>query len=60
MMLPDNVDLFNKHDAEQREWLMTRPICNCCGDRIQDESYHRINNENICDRCLEDSVVYND
>lgn len=45
--MPDNYDLWEQHDAEQEEWLRKRPMCDCCGERIQDESYHQINGERI-------------
>ena len=32
--------------------------CDCCGERIQDESYHQINGERICDRCLDGMIVF--
>lgn len=56
--MPDNYDLWEQHDAEQEEWLRKRPMCDCCGERIQDESYHQINGERICDRCLDGMIVF--
>lgn len=41
------------YEAE-REWEMQElPICDFCGYRITDESYHIIFGRNICDRCLD-------
>lgn len=59
-MMIDNYDLLQKHDAEQERWINARPVCNCCQERIQDESYHKIFGENICDSCLDGMVVYAD
>ena len=39
--MSDNYDLWEQHDAEQEAWLRKRPMCDCCGERIQDESYHQ-------------------
>ena len=57
-MLPDSVDLFNKHDAEQEEWLGKRPICICCGEHIQEDMAVQIRGDYYCDRCLDDMRVY--
>ena len=56
--MSDNYDLWEQHDAEQEAWLQKRPMCDCCGERIQDESYHQINGERICDRCLDGMIVF--
>lgn len=50
----DPIRDFERHDAEQREWLDKLPKCDFCGDHITDDSYHEIRGLNICDRCLED------
>ena len=40
--------------AEQEEWLDKRPECTYCGSRIQDEFLYCINDEIICEDCLND------
>lgn len=56
--VPDNYDRFEEHDAEQERMLRKRPVCDCCGEYIQDESFHRIFGEAICDRCLDGMIEY--
>lgn len=58
MGVPDNYDMWEQHDAWQENWLQNRPTCDCCGEHIQDESYHVIMGERICDRCLDGMIVY--
>lgn len=56
--VPDNLDLYEWHEQEQERWLQSRPVCDCCGEHIQDESYHQIMGEKICDRCLDGMIIY--
>lgn len=58
--VPDNYDRFEEHDAEQERMLRKRPVCDCCGEYIQDESWHRIFDKNICNRCLDDNVIFSE
>lgn len=44
---------FARHDAEQSRWLEKRPVCSECGEHIQDERCYEINDELICEECLE-------
>ena len=53
MYIPDNYDLFARHDAEQEAKLQTLPECSECGEKIQDEHCFEINGEYICKRCME-------
>lgn len=53
----DNYDLFKQHDYETGQRLSKFPVCDCCGNPIQDESYHRVGSLNICDRCLGEMKV---
>ena len=55
MSLPDNYDLFVQHDAEQEKRLAELPECCECGERIQDEYCFEINDEYICEECLNDN-----
>ncbi|MGN0348201.1 MAG: hypothetical protein ACI4DR_01560 [Roseburia sp.] len=57
MILPDNFDRWQNHDNVQAVWLQNRPICDYCGERIQDEKYHRISNENVCEQCLNEMEI---
>lgn len=56
--VPDNYDRFKKHDAELERRLQELPVCDCCGEHIQEESFHRIFGEVICDRCLDGMIEY--
>ena len=38
--LSDNYDLWRRREAEQEAWLETRPICDHCGQPIQDENLY--------------------
>jgi len=53
MYIPDNYDLFARHDAEQEAQLEKLPECSECGEKIQDEHCFEINGEYICERCME-------
>ena len=54
-MLPDNYDLFAKHDSEQEEKLKNLPICKACGEPIQTEYCYGNNGKYICEHCLEEN-----
>ena len=45
---------FDRREREQEEWLNSRPVCDMCGDHIQDEGYYAIDGYNICEDCWED------
>lgn len=49
----DNLDLYNRHEAEQERWLKKRPVCADCNQHIQDEKFYLINDEAICPDCME-------
>lgn len=40
-------------DNEAYDWLESRPTCDCCGEKIQDEHCFIINSETIiCPDCI--------
>lgn len=41
-----------RYAAEQEEELEKLPKCECCGEPIQDDFYYEINDEVICESCL--------
>lgn len=43
---------FLRHDAEEQAWLDSLPICAYCNEPIQDEYYYEINDEPVCEECL--------
>lgn len=45
---------YNAQDAERYRWEMSRPICDICGEPIQEAVYYRILDKNICEGCLRD------
>lgn len=47
-------------DAEYELWLSDRPICQCCGEHIQDESAVYLDGKWYCDKCLKDNRRYID
>jgi formylmethanofuran dehydrogenase subunit E len=52
--VPDNYDAFRRHDAEQEEWLSKRPVCEYCGEPIQDDYLYKIGGELYCEECMND------
>lgn len=54
----DNYGLWEQHEWRQEEKLEKLPVCDYCGEPIQDESYHEIMGENICDCCLDGMRKY--
>ena len=44
---------FGRYDREQAEQLEQLPVCDHCGEPIQDEHYYHIYGENICTGCME-------
>ena len=50
-MLPDNYDLFVRHEAEQEKKLAELPVCEICGEPIQQEKAVYYNDQWICEEC---------
>lgn len=53
MYIPDNYDLFARHDAEQEAQSEKLPECSECGEKIQTEHCYEVNGEYICPDCME-------
>lgn len=49
----DPLDDFNRLDREQAEYLESLPVCERCGEPIQDEYLYLINDEFVCQECLD-------
>lgn len=49
----DPIGDFDRRDREEAEWLGSRPTCAVCGHPIQDEHFYFINDEAICQECLD-------
>lgn len=52
MNIPDNYDLWESHEREQAKRLQKLPVCEVCGNPIQDEHLFLINDEFVCTECL--------
>lgn len=52
MYVPDNYDAYKQHEAERESWLSKRPICECCGEPIQDDYLYEINGDILCEECM--------
>ena len=48
----DPIADFLRHDAQQEQALSKLPECSECGERIQDDYLYEINDEVICEDCL--------
>ena len=55
--IPDAYDQWKAHEAEQQAQLDELPMCCECGERIQQEDAVCINDNYICDHCLDDLRV---
>ena len=53
MNIPDVYDLWEAHDQEQEQALEKLPYCEICGNPIQDEHLYLINDEFVCQECLD-------
>jgi hypothetical protein len=50
--IPDPVDLFHQHEAEQQRKLDRLPVCVECEEAIQDDIFYIFDSEIICPDCL--------
>lgn len=58
MRLPDHYSAYRSHEAAQERWLMSRPICDRCGERIQDEYMWEVEDGyNLCEECKEEWML---
>ena len=48
----DNYNKWEMYDTEQEKKLAKLPLCDICGEPIQDDYYFEINGERICEDCL--------
>lgn len=49
----DPLDDFDRHDREQAKEIAKLPVCEICGEAIQGEHLYLINDEFVCQECLE-------
>lgn len=57
MSIPDSYDLWENHDRKQLAWQKTLPVCDKCQKPIQDNYYFYINEETLCQSCMEDKYM---
>ena len=55
MQIPDNLDHFERYDAEQERQLQKLPVCDYCHESVFDDFLYCINDEIICTQCLNDN-----
>jgi formylmethanofuran dehydrogenase subunit E len=49
----DAYDLWLRKEAEDERWLSSRPVCDRCGEPIQEDGYYDIDGEKWCRACVE-------
>ena len=54
-MTNDPVADFHRHDTRQSAELDNLPVCSYCDNPIQDDFCYEINDELICESCLNDN-----
>ncbi len=54
MPLPDNYDLWCRHEDELEAELERCPVCCECDEHIQDEACWDINGDLYCEECAKD------
>lgn len=50
---------FERREREKEEWLKSRPVCDRCGDPIQDEGMYKIDGYVFCEECWEEYAKEN-
>lgn len=55
MNVPDNYDAYRRHEAQQEAQLAKRPICDECGEPIQDDFLYEVNGVIYCENCMQES-----
>ena len=43
-----------QRDYERDRWLESRPICDWCGEHIQDEWMYMFDGKTVCETCMEE------
>ena len=55
--MPDNYDLFRRHEAEQERQLDRLPRCVYCDEPIQDEKGYHLDDEWWHEECFNDQFL---
>lgn len=53
MSIPDNYSQWESYDREQTQQLERQPRCSICEQHIQEDFLYVINDEPVCEECLE-------
>lgn len=52
MRIDPHMDFLREEERRQK-WLDSRPVCDCCGEPIQEDYYFFIgDDERICEDCM--------
>lgn len=43
---------MNDHLREAERWIESRPVCDVCGNPIQERKMYEIDNETVCPNCI--------
>ena len=46
-------EAVDRREREQEKWLEARPVCDVCGEHIQEDHYFNIGGTKICPNCLD-------
>ncbi len=52
----DPIRDYERYSLEQEEKLNRLPRCSECDEPIQEETCYEINDEYICERCMQDHI----
>lgn len=50
---------FERREREKEEWIRSRPVCDRCGEPIQEEGYYEVEGNKICEDCWHDFSMEN-
>lgn len=58
MRLPDHYDTYRQHEIAQSKWLASLPVCDRCGEPIQDEYCWEVEpDEWVCESCKDEWLI---
>ena len=58
-MIPDNYDMWEAHERRAEARIAELPVCERCGKPIQGDYLYLINDEFICEKCLNREFRWN-
>ena len=54
----DNYDLWEAHDRKEARRISHLPVCDFCGEPIQQERALKLMGLWVCDECIEDNMEW--